>query len=170
MHLLTKVILTALTVVFANSSAPSLTLPRGVGHKEQLGDQAGPYIINNGPNRSGRLADSRDFLWEHWRERRYGHLAVTWISKEGRAANTTYTVEKNAQGVWSISVKTQWTPGKGDGPVHAPVEYRVYLIRRAETEGDSQSGTIFLQDNEKRSAATYRLVFFDMKGSEMGGM
>lgn len=136
----------------------------------QSADAAGPYVIGNDKDRSRNLADARDFLWDHWREHRYGRLTVTWISKEGRPANTTYVIGKDERDVWSLSIETRWPPAKGGASEHAPVEHRAYSVRRIEARHDGQSSPVFLEDTDKRPGSTYSFIFLDEKGIETGGM
>jgi hypothetical protein len=154
----------------ADALAGLSTLQQDKGNTVQGADEAGPFVIGNGRDRSKKESDVRDFLWSHWRQRRSGHFVATWISKEGRTSNTTYVCEKDEHGVWSLVVTTEWPPTEGNNPTHDAVKFRVYAVRRIEPRHDGQSPATFISDEERRSGDTYRLVFFDEKGKETGGV
>jgi hypothetical protein len=133
-------------------------------------DQAGPYVIGYDKDHSKNVAEVRDFLWRHWREHRPGRLLATWISLEGRSTETVYVVGNDENGVWSLKVTKEWPDAGSQTSPRSRVESKVYRIRRIKPRHDGQSPAIFLPDDEPRSAERYRLVFFDEKGNEVGGV
>jgi len=168
---LTNVIFsTALLYGIAVFSVGRLTLSQNHEQEAQRTDEAGPYVIGNEKDRSKKVADVRGFLWEHWREHRPGRVLVTWISKEGRQANTIYLLENDERGAWSLRVTIQRPSSKGGSPNHDSVEYIAYSIRRIEPRHDGKSPAVFIADNDSRLGSAYWLVFFDAKGNETAGV
>src|SRR5215469_11283195 len=56
--------------------------------------QAEGYVIRpSDKDRARKVAEVREFLWQHWQQHHPGSLLVTWYSKEGKASKTTYTLE-----------------------------------------------------------------------------
>ena len=131
-------------------------------------DRAGPYVITNQDANTGvKDAQIRTFLWEHWRNHRRGRLVEKRYSKEGIPASTTFVIEPNNEGAWSLLVVTHWPPTKGSTPEHNQTEYRAFSVRRIEPHRDPQLPAIFVSDEETRAGDTYWLVFYDQKGKEV---
>lgn len=133
-------------------------------------DLAGPYVIGNDEDRPKNEAHVRDFLWSHWLQHERGRITVIWISKEGRRATTTYSLEPDPRGLWNLKVTTLWPRRKGTDPQHNSIQFRVYSIRRIEPRRDGQSAAVFIPEGEKRSGTAYWLVFYDKDAKETGGV
>jgi hypothetical protein len=171
MHSVTKAV--ALTTILCSVCAVLILWPEPIHAEEptiQVVDRAGPYVIGNDKDRSKTEADVRDFIWSHWQEHRPGILRAIWTSKEGAHANTTYCLEPDRNGVWSLSVKTDWPLRKDTDRQHESVQFRVYSIRRIEPRRDGQSPAVFIPDGEVRPGNAYWLVFYDKSGKETGGV
>jgi hypothetical protein len=151
-----------------------LTLLQGSGpHGQQIDseDHAGPVVIKTvDKDREKKNGEIRSFVWRHWYQRRRGLLVEKTYSKEGVPATTTFILEPDQQGVWTLRVKTQWPPSKGSNPEHDRTEYRVYSVRRIRRHQDAQSSTAFIPDEELQSGESYRLLFYDDKGNDVGGI
>src|SRR5260370_37553784 len=80
-------------------------------------DRAGPYVIGHEDAASGKkAAEIRSFIWKHWREHQRGSVAVTGYSLEGVRSETTFVLEPDEHGLWSIRVRTEWPPLNGPAP------------------------------------------------------
>lgn len=106
----------------------------------------------------------RDFIWQHWQQRQIGCLTERRYSKEGVPATTTFTFQNDQANVWTLLVESRWPRTRGADEAHSHIEYRVYSIRRTGPYNHE------IPDEEKRRGITYRLVFYDAKGAETGGL
>jgi len=133
-------------------------------------DDAGPYVVTNADIISGsaskKMAEVRTFLWEHWSKRKLGHLQLTLFSKEGVATNTTYEIEPDEHGTWSLKVSLDRPSLKGTTSEHS--EYRTYTVRRTASTHDQQSPVTLIPETEIRTGDAYRLVFYDEKDKKVG--
>ena len=151
-----------------NVSAACLVPGRGQGQENQVDDKPGPYVIGNEKDRSKKEAEVRSYLWHHWRQRIPGRLVVTWISKEGQESNATYVLEPDDHGTWRI--ETTWERPGLKSMTAGRSKVRAYDVRRIEVRHDGQSPAKFIPEKGDRSGETYRLVFYDAKGEEVGGV
>jgi len=148
-------------------SASCLVAKRGEGPENQGNGEAGPYVIGNNKERSKKEADVRNFLWHHWSQRTPGRLSVTRMSKEGQPNTATYVLESDDSGVWGLRTIIDRPSLKGTSSGHN--ESRAYSVRRIEIRHDGKSAAIFIPDNDDRPGDSYRLVFYDSRGVEVGG-
>jgi hypothetical protein len=155
--------------MFYQSSSPK----QEPEYSNQAG-QAGPFVITNNDYLTGKNvhkdAEIRAFLWDHWRQRKPGKLVETRYSKEGVPATTTFILEPDTKGHWTIAVERRWPPRRGSTPEHDHTEYRVYSIRRIEPRNGGQSPAAFIADDAVRPGDRYWLVFYDEQGKETGGV
>jgi hypothetical protein len=59
------------------------------------------------PDRARKEADIREFLWEHWRERKRASLEMTAYSTEGERTVSVRFIEPDANGTWRLVVETE---------------------------------------------------------------
>jgi hypothetical protein len=163
-------VITHIPMVAGNAS-PSVEGDPGVPTANCQG-QAPNYLITNDDVITGRDvekdAEIRSFIWEHWREHRPGCLTEKRYSKEGLPATTTFAVGEDETGRWSLNLKREWPPRKGSDPEHDHIEYRIYSIKRSGQTSNGQAGAI--PETDVRSGKSYRLVFYDSKGTQVGGL
>lgn len=146
-----------------SSSHPPLSAR--LGESEQ---DPSPYVISHEDAATGKKAAKiRSFIWQHWRERRPGSLTVTSFSLEGVRSETAFIIERDEHGAWSIRVTIERPTLKGTTAEHAGS--RAHSVQRIEPRHDGQSPAKFIPEEQKRSADTYRLIFYDEKGKEVGG-
>jgi hypothetical protein len=50
------------------------------------------------------LSQVRDFVWQHWTQRRRGYAVVTRYSREGEASLFHFYVEPDAGGIWQVVI------------------------------------------------------------------
>ena len=169
-----RIFLGSLVVGTAISISSPFSFPRQEPKYSNQQDQAGPYVITNDDHLTGKSArkdaEIRRFLWDQWRWHRMGKLVETRYSKEGVPCTTTFVLEPDDKGRWTVAVESRWPPGKGSTPEHDHSEYRVYSVRRIEPRHDGQSPAVFIPDEAERSADSYRLVFYNERAKETGGL
>jgi hypothetical protein len=158
-------------LVFVASAAELSTLSaalsaQGSGTKTNREDSLTFFIITNSDLDTGKAAEKvaeiREIIWRHWRQRKIGSLMEERYSKEGEPTKTTFTFGNDHAGVWSLLVARHWPKMKGADEAHTRVEYRVYAVRRI---GDRNED---VPEDAVRSGSTFRLVFYDVNGIETG--
>jgi hypothetical protein len=126
------------------------------------------FTVTNNDIDTGKYREKngeiRDFIWQHWQQRQIGCLTERRYSKEGVPATTTFTFQNDQANVWTLLVESRWPRTKGADEGHSHIEYRVYSVRRTGPYNHE------IPDEEKRQGITYRLVFYDAKGAETGGL
>ena len=133
-------------------------------------DKAGPYVVDlkvGADARSKIEAQVREFLWDHWRRRRLGHLASKGYSKEGEPSTSSYFIEPDQAGIWHISVtieRTRFARGGAKGEWQERHEYCAYSLERIEVPNDGLTPRIPIPDGESRPPGEYRLVLKDSGG------
>ena len=131
-------------------------------------DQGGPYVIETlDKNRKKKEGEIRELIWNHWRQKR-GRLVATWYSKEGVPSETTFVVEEGRQGTKSLKVTINCPTLKGTTAEHT--EYRAYVVKRIALRHGAQAPNVVIPENEKESGERYRLVFYNEKQKEIGGV
>ncbi len=128
-------------------------------------DKAGPYELKLDVQAGADVeAEVREFLWNHWHQRRLGHVAITHYSKEGEPSAFSYFVEPDARGVWIIAVKIdRMLVDRGDSKSqrYETVEYDAYFVERIEVPEDGLTQRVVIPEAEMRSSKAYRLVLKD---------
>jgi hypothetical protein len=99
------------------------------------------------------LSRVRSFIWEHWRARRRGYVAIT-LSSVDAAATFHYFIEPDDKGRWRIATRLVRPRSKAEDGAH-----RYALTRAALTP----SGYLkrYVADDEELAADKYALVFGD---------
>ena len=136
-------------------------------------DSGGPYEITNKDMLSGqnlqKEAEIRNFLWEHWSQRRPGSLVETKYSKEGVPTTMKFVLEADRGGLWGMRVHLHRPPARGAEAEYDDKKYTVYSMRRTEPYRGRESAVVFIPDETKLPGTAYRLVFYDQQGKEVGG-
>ena len=136
-------------------------------------DKAGPYTIDlnlDAQSRANIEAEVREFLWNHWKQRRLGYVRVTRYSKEGEPSASSYFVEPDEKSVWQIAVKIDRTlldRGGSKSQRHESVEYGAYFVERVAVAKDGLTQRAVIPDGETRSPQSYRLALRDEKGKPL---
>lgn len=136
-------------------------------------DKAGPYTIELNLDAQARAnieAEVREFLWNHWQQRRLGYVSVTRYSKEGEPSASSYFVEPDGKSVWLIAVKIDRKlvdRGGSKSQRHESVEYGAYFVERVEVPKDGLTQRAVIPDGERRSPQSYRLTLKDEKGKSL---
>src|SRR5215467_12616619 len=71
-------------------------------------EKAGPFLLEKpkiSKESRNKEALIRGWLWEHWKGHRLGYLVATRYSIEGERSTSTYYVEPDESGAWSINVE-----------------------------------------------------------------
>jgi hypothetical protein len=133
-------------------------------------EKAGPYTMElklDAKARAKLESDIREFLWNHWQQRRPGQVTITRYSREGEPSTSSYFVEPDEKGVWHIAVKIDRTlvdRGGSTGQHQESVEYDAYSVERIEVPHDGLKPRIVIPRDEMRAPQSYRLVFKDFEG------
>ena len=136
-------------------------------------EKAGPYTIElklDAQARAKLEADIREFLWNHWQQRRLGHVMVTQYSKEGEPSTSSYFVEPDEKGIWHITVKIDRTlvdRGGSKSQHQESVEYEAYLVERIEVPKDGLTARVSIPEGEMRSPQSYLLALKDKTGKAL---
>jgi hypothetical protein len=71
-------------------------------------DKIGPFNVPvMGTDINIVQAKVRDFIWEHWQQRRLGYAVVTFHSKEGEPSTSHMFIEPDEKGIWHLSVRIE---------------------------------------------------------------
>jgi hypothetical protein len=172
MRLRLKRLVAVMLVLGSGVGAHGAQLPTGNSEGKNQKDLAGPYVVTNNDMLTAKggqkIGEVRTFLWEHWSGHKLGHLELTLFSKEGVATNTTFEIEPDEHGVWSLRVTIDRPTLKGTSAGHS--EYRSYSVRRTVPRNDRSSPLVSIPETEKRTGDAYRLAFFDEKDEKVGGI
>jgi len=127
-------------------------------------DKAGPYEFDNElhPRDSDKLlGELREFLWNHWRERRLGLVTATFYTIEGDPTKTSYFVESDAEGVWRVRVDSDSTISallpKGKKPRREITHDDYDNVERVEPSTTSAADSKLIPDDEVRQPQTFKL-------------
>jgi hypothetical protein len=127
-------------------------------------DKAGPYSLDNEPpweKREKMAGEIRGFLWEHWKERRFGLVKATFFSIEGDHTSSSFFVAPDANGCWRITVESESIISallpKGKKPRREITQDDYDVIDRVEATGESSAPSIPVAEQELRQPQTYRL-------------
>jgi hypothetical protein len=133
-------------------------------------DVFGPYTEPVVPTREAVDYDTRmhnemrEFIWEHWHERRRGYAAVTRISPtEGVPYTTTYLIHPDKKGTWQIEFQ-----GKlGQSSYRHKTEKRLIAsAQRLVFDAAAGRKDMPVPDGSSLSASSFVLRFRDTKGEE----
>jgi hypothetical protein len=138
-----------------------------------LYEKAGPYnleLMLDAQVRASKEAAVREFLWDHWQQRRLGQVTVTRYSREGEPSASFYFVEPDERGIWRIAVEIDRTlvdRGGSKNQRHESVEYEAYSVERIEVPKDGLTQRVVIPEAEMRSPESYRLALKDQEGKSL---
>lgn len=147
-------------------------LPQKNRRDLSLYEKAEPYtleIMLDRQTRATKEGEIREFLWNHWRQRRLGQLTVTRFSREGEPTASSYFIEPDEKGVWRIAVRIDRTlvaRGGLKGQRQESLEYSAYTVDRVEFPKSGLTPRV-LSRNQVRSPQSYRLALKDEKGETL---
>lgn len=163
----------SIMILSCNPTTQSRSLQQAKMRDLSRYEKAGPYTIElklDAQARAKLEADIREFLWNHWQQRRLGHVMVTQYSKEGEPSTSSYLVEPDEKGVWHIAVKTDRTlidRGGVKSQRRESVEYAAYSVERIEVPKDGLTPSVVIPEGETRTPQSYRLALKDEKGKAL---
>lgn len=120
-----------------------------------------------------RIAEIRDFLWQHWKQRRLGYIDVTNYGIEGQKAMSRYTVEASKRGVWYIAVDMEAEVITRTGPpAHRRDSYVATAIERIPISDDENLSEARppLPEHVFRRGDSYQLILKDESGKVLAGI
>lgn len=127
-------------------------------------DKAGPYSVGNElspPARSRVVGEIRGFLWEHWKQRRVGRVTATFYTIEGDPTSSTFFIEPDTKGCWSIRVESVSTISallpKGRRPRYETTKDSYDAVERIEAIGGSPATSTPIPEQDARQPQTYKL-------------
>lgn len=138
-----------------------------------LYEKVGPYNLEltiDAQARASKEAEIREFLWNHWQQRRLGQATVTRYSREGEPSTSSYFVEPDENGIWYIAVKIDRTlvdRGGSKGQHQESVEYDAYFVERIEVPKDGLTARVPIPAAETRSPQSYLLALKDKSGKAL---
>lgn len=136
-------------------------------------ENAGPYTIGLNVGVESRIkleAKVREFVWEHWHQRRLGYLSITKYSKEGEPSTSHFFVEANDDGVWHVAVTIDRVLIERRGSKrqrHESITYDAYVLERLEVPESGLSQGILIPEREVRIPESYRLALKDEHGKPL---
>lgn len=124
--------------------------------------------INADPAARRKLeAKVREFVWEHWHNRRLGFLSVRRYSKEGEPSTSHFFIESKDGGAWQVRVviKRIIVERRSKHRQHESVTYDAYVLERFEKP---ESGQILvgalIPESEVRTPDSYFLALKEKTG------
>lgn len=136
-------------------------------------DRVGPYTVDlnlDGQAGANTEAEVREFLWNHWQQRRLGYVTITFYNTEGEPSVSSYFVEPDEKSVWRIAIRIDRTlVGRGGlkSQRHESVEYDAYFVERIEVPKDGLTPRVVIPEGESRSPQSYRLTLKDQEGKPL---
>ena len=137
-----------------------------------LYEKAGPYTLDftlDRETRATKEGEIREFLWNHWQQRRLGQLTVTRFSREGEPTASSYFIEPDEKGAWRIAVRIDRTlvaRGGLKGQRQESQEYSAYTVDRVEFPKSGLTPRL-LNPKQVRLPQSYRLALKDEKGETL---
>ncbi len=152
--------------ILLGTGLPVLGVPQqSAPIREVRSKESGSYELraNFSPEKRVKtLAEIRERLWLHWRQRQPTQLTVGEY-ETGRESHTTYAIEKDADGFWQLTINSKsvvadpWYP---DEKYDQRSIYHVYSVERIRN-GDSQ---LRLPVETESPSDSYHLVLLDRAG------
>ena len=136
-------------------------------------EKIGPFSIALNLDAQSRIkleAEVREFVWEHWRERRLGYVTFTKFSKEGEPSTSHLFVEPDEEGVWRVAVKIDRKVVERHGSKRrhrSSTEYIAYALERIEVPTSGLDEPILLPEIALKKPDLYRLVLKDKDGKAL---
>lgn len=96
----------------------------------------------------------KDFIWQHWKEKRRGFVIVTFHSIEGEPSTSFMFIEPDAEGRWHVDTKIE----------RRLFDWNIRQPRR-QTNGYTAHSVKRVPGNEGRPI--YQLVFMDERGKRI---
>ena len=137
-----------------------------------LYEKAEPYtleIMLDRQTRATKEGEIREFLWNHWQQRKLGQLTVTRFSREGEPTASSYFIEPDEKGAWRIAVRIDRTlvaRGGLKGQRQESLEYSAYTVDRVEFPKSGLTPRV-LNPKQVRLPQSYRLALKDEKGETL---
>jgi len=161
------------TILLNVALAVTLLLCAGGGNGADCTDSLSVEVDNQaGMNeRQVRFAEMREFLWNHWREKKCGNLLFTGVSKEGKTSYSEFkiTLIRPSTMVLRVTVVRDRIGhlGKVIPRTDANGAYEAYTIERIITQNphkDWKTKVIVLGDDQAVPPLKYWLRFKDWEG------
>ncbi len=119
-----------------------------------------------------RLAELRQFLWQHYKEGKLGFVEVVFVSIEGGTNRFSFFIDEDATGRVGISVRGRKSEPRlqNDGQDNPVVETadRYTVVERFESRGKGNKLGSRLSDDIVLNALQYRLKLWDpLTGKEV---
>jgi hypothetical protein len=132
-------------------------------------DKGGTLVTDNTKSErtlSATKAKLRNFLWDHWSQRRLGVIVVSGVTMEGQPNTTSYFIEPGNNGTWRIALEIE----REDFDLmkrtseHRSERFSACHVTRVEVPKDGGATRIVIPDPEPRESKSYRLVLKDCLG------
>jgi hypothetical protein len=124
--------------------------------------------------RTAKIADMREFLWEHWHNRKCGKLMLTAVSKEGSVSHSEYRISMIPVSTMRLRVTgiRDHIGYQGQVIPRPTGEYETYMIDRVISEnpygvGEKSKVTV-LPDDAILASSKFWLRFEDWNGNLIG--
>src|SRR5687768_4908386 len=150
-----------LSVVAYAQSVP--TVKRNLNDYDKISVEA-----VGGENPAPTIAKVREFIWQHWTNRRLGYAEMTVHNKEGEPKRYFIFIESNESGNWLVSVRIEielhdrrliGDPQRTGEIVRKTNSYEAYIVEQTKPiKGRVSSASQTEQNN-------FRLTFKDQKGN-----
>lgn len=163
----------SILLLSGSSAKQSKPLQQEKMRKLSLYEKVGPYTLEltiDAHARASKEAEIREFLWNHWQQRRLGQVTVTQYSREGEPRTSSYFVEPDEKGTWHIAVKIDRTlvdRGRAKSQRHESVEYVAYSVERIEVPKDGLTARVPIPEGETRPPQSYLLALKDKRGKAL---
>jgi hypothetical protein len=121
--------------------------------------------------RQTKMAEMREFLWDHWRQRQRGALLLTTVSKEGGVSHSEFRIAliPPSTMVLKVTVVRDRIDYLGNAVPKADLNggYEAYTMERIATDSpyqDWKTKATVLADDTTVSSSKYWLRFKDREG------
>lgn len=132
-----------------------------------LYDKIGPFSMRLGEINGPITSQLREFLWEHWLNKRLGYVQATRYSKEGDANSYSYFIEPGEDSIWHVVIIVTRTLNNRMNPGKKPHIFNkliVLSIERFEFPQDNKSLNKPIDKLDRRKADSYYIILRDVKG------
>jgi hypothetical protein len=106
-------------------------------------------------------ATIRQFLWEHWRQRRLGYLELVLFTAIRGVSHRSVFIEPDEKGVWQILVERTGTvatdKSSGKSIVYGPPQITFDVVERIEPTEDGTSPFVSIPENKTLKPNEYLL-------------
>ena len=133
-------------------------------HISSLDDQVDPVTLKLDMEKeaiSSIEPKIRQFLWEHWQEKKKGHLDVTFYSKEGEPTRHSLFIAPNNNNRWLVIVETKRTflrQGRKEKKTFQTISKSFFdVVERLELTKDGLETKEIIPDQKRREPQKYAL-------------